>query len=111
MGVAAYVKRGAQSPFVCHLSLSKRAGAARVAMTTRAAAVAASAATAVAAAAVAAAADAIWRDAAKKNPYNLGLHLDVSEGWGVESYRVIYCFKSHFNWFINICSFLGVFGT
>lgn len=28
MGVAAYVKRGAQSPFVCYLSLSKRAGAA-----------------------------------------------------------------------------------
>lgn len=44
MGVAAYVKRGAQSPFVCHLSLSKRAGAARVAMTTRAAAAAAAAA-------------------------------------------------------------------
>lgn len=26
MGVAAYVKRGAQSPFVCHLSLSERWG-------------------------------------------------------------------------------------
>lgn len=56
MGVAAYVKRGAQSPFVCHLSLSERAGAARVAMATRAAA-------AAAAAAVTTDGDAISRDA------------------------------------------------
>lgn len=35
MGVAAYVKRGAQSPFVCHLSLSERLGAAHVVMETR----------------------------------------------------------------------------
>lgn len=50
MGVAAYVKRGAQSPFVCHLSLSKRAGAARVAIATDTTAATAAAATTVAAA-------------------------------------------------------------